>query len=299
MKKIFSKEFVIGISVIVALAILFFGIDYLKGINLFKPANFYEVNYDNVAGLEVAAPVTIDGYKVGQVREIEFNYEHPGKIKVTLALDTKLHPRKGTTAEIATSMLSGASIVLHLGKGDVLPVGSEIPPSSSPDLMTTLTDEIVPSATGVIKHADSLILDLNALVADPALLQSIHRLDGISANLLGASASINGTLSKQTPLLMRHVNSVASNLDTITVDLGQFSNKLSQLPLDKTVDNVNELTARLVEFSAQLNNQKSTLGLLMNDPELYNRLCRISADVDSLVVDIKKNPKRYISIKLL
>lgn len=299
MKKIFTKEFTIGISVIVAIAILFFGIDYLKGINLFKPANFYEVNYDNVAGLEVAAPVTIDGYKVGQVREIEFNYDHPGKIKVILALDTKLHPRQGTTARIEGSLLSGASIVLTLGHGEPLAIGSELTAATSPDMMATLTDEIVPAATGMMGHVDSLVLDINRLVADPALYQSIRRLDGISSNLLGASGTLNTTLTRQTPVLFRHVNSMAGNLDTITADLGVFSSKLRDMPIDQTVESVNELLANLTKFSNQLNNEKSTLGLMMNDPELYDRLCRISADVDSLVVDIKKNPKRYISIKLL
>lgn len=89
MKKIFNKEFIIGICVITAIVILIFGIDYLKGINLFSPANFYYASYDNVAGLEISSPVTVDGYKVGQVREIQFDYENPGKIKVLLALNKK------------------------------------------------------------------------------------------------------------------------------------------------------------------------------------------------------------------
>jgi phospholipid/cholesterol/gamma-HCH transport system substrate-binding protein len=98
---------------------------------------------------------------------------------------------------------------------------------------------------------------------------------------------------------MNSVGKIAVNLDTITTDLTKFSASLNNLPLDATMENVNRLTENLIAFSNQLNNQKSTLGLLMNDPELYNRLNQISADVDSLIVDIKKNPKRYISIKLL
>jgi phospholipid/cholesterol/gamma-HCH transport system substrate-binding protein len=300
MKKILSKEFAIGVSVIVALVILIFGIDYLKGINLFKSANFYYVNYDNVAGLEVAAPVTIDGYKVGQVRDIEFNYEHGGKIKVVLALDKKLVVREGTTAAITQSMLSGASITLNVGKSDkVLPYDSEIAAATAPDLMATLSNEIVPSATSLMQHVDSLLYNVNDLVSNPALLQAINRLDGISYNLLGATGGLNTTLNAQTPVLLNRVNNVAGNLDAITADLNDFSTQLKGLPLDKTVENVNELTANLIAFSQQLNNQKSSLGLLMNDPELYNRLTQISADVDSLIVDIKRNPKRYISIKLL
>ena len=78
-----------------------------------------------------------------------------------------------------------------------------------------------------------------------------------------------------------------------------MSLQLKQLPIGATVDNVNELTGNLAKFSNQLNNPNSTLGMLMNDPELYERINKVSADIDSLLIDIQKNPKRYISIKLL
>jgi phospholipid/cholesterol/gamma-HCH transport system substrate-binding protein len=208
--------------------------------------------------------------------------------------------REGTTAAITQSMLSGASITLNVGKSDkVLPYDSEIAAATAPDLMATLSNEIVPSATSLMQHVDSLLYNVNDLVSNPALLQAINRLDGISYNLLGATGGLNTTLNAQTPVLLNRVNNVAGNLDAITADLNDFSTQLKGLPLDKTVENVNELTANLIAFSQQLNNQKSSLGLLMNDPELYNRLTQISADVDSLIVDIKRNPKRYISIKLL
>ena len=98
---------------------------------------------------------------------------------------------------------------------------------------------------------------------------------------------------------MNNVNHVATNLDSITRDLIVLSAELKRLPISSTMDNVNEMTGNLAKFSNQLNSRESTLGLLMNDPELYNRINRLSADVDSLIVDLQKNPKRYISIKLL
>ncbi len=302
-KKIFSKELVIGVSVLLALAILFFGIDYLKGINLFKPANFYFVCYDNVHGLEVAAPVTIDGYKVGQVREIEFDYTNHGKIKVLLALDTKLRVPEGSTATIVQSMLSGASIELKMGKSkNILAVGSEIPPYTAPDLMSTISDEMIPTVNSILPRVDSLIYNLNLLVSHPAIYRSLAKAEGMVQNLYSGSEILNATLSsinRQTPPMLGRINSIAGNLDTITDDLTYFAKDLRSVPLAEIGNNVNELTARLTAFSQQLNDQKSTLGLLMNDPELYNRLCRVGADIDSLIVDIKRNPKRYISIKLL
>lgn len=303
-KNIFkSKELIIGISVLVALAILFFGIDYLKGINLFKPVNFYYVNYDRVDGLEVAAPVTIDGYKVGQVRDIEFNYEHPGKIKVLLALNPKLHLPQDTRAEIAQSLLSGASIALHLGSSQaMIEKGGEVTPMVAPDLMATVKDEIMPTVGNILPRVDSLMLNLNTLASHPSIYRSLNRIEGITGNLYDGTMLLNSTLGdirQSTPTMFGRVNNIATNLDTITGDLRYFSATLRDLPIDQSIQNVNELTERLIAFSNALNNEKSTLGLLMNDPELYNNLCKVSASVDSLILDIKRNPKRYISIKLL
>jgi phospholipid/cholesterol/gamma-HCH transport system substrate-binding protein len=207
---------------------------------------------------------------------------------------------EGTVAVIESGLLSGAYVNLKLGNSTkYVEVGSEIQTSSAPDLMASVSQEILPSVSSVLTKVDTLLYNVNNLASHPALTASIQRLDGISYNLLSATGGLNTTLTRQTPLLMNSVGKIAVNLDTITTDLTKFSASLNNLPLDATMENVNRLTENLIAFSNQLNNQKSTLGLLMNDPELYNRLNQISADVDSLIVDIKKNPKRYISIKLL
>ena len=106
-------------------------------------------------------------------------------------------------------------------------------------------------------------------------------------------------MRKDVPAFMHSARSVTTKIDTVSANLVALSAQLKQLPLSSTMDNVNEVTANLVRFSNQLNDQSSTLGKLTNDPELYNRLNRVTADIDSLILDIKKNPKRYISIKLL
>ncbi len=300
MKKLFSKEFIIGISVIVALVILFVGIDYLKGINIFKPANFYVANYENVAGLEVSAPVTIDGYKVGQVREINFNYTQPGKIEVLLALNKSLRIPEDSKAIIGTSLLNGASVEIKMGKSTkMLEVGGEVSTEVKPDMMADLSDNLLPSVQGILPKVDSLLFNINKLVSDPALLKSVQALEGITENINKASGGLNAVMSKQVPSVMSNASQVASNLNTITNDLVTLSAQLSKLPVANTMNNVNEITENLSKFSNQLNDKNSTLGLLMNDPELYNRLTKVTADIDSLLIDIQNNPKRYISIKLL
>lgn len=300
MKKIFNKEFAIGLSVIVAILILIFGIDFLKGINLFRPAHYYVAYYDNVDELTVSSPVLINGYKVGQVREVNFDYKKPGKIEVIMALDKNIRLTEGSRADIGSTLLSGARIEITMGAGpSLIPSGGEVPSGVKPGLMSSVQDGIMPAITSVFPKVDSLLYHLNVLVGDPALTASVRRLDGITGNLLATTNGLNSTMNSQVPRLANNAVRLTQSLDTVVGNLGLLSYQLKSLPLDATFDNVNQLTANLSQFSKQLNDKNSTLGLLTSDPELYNRITQVSADIDSLLVDIKKNPKRYISIKLL
>lgn len=300
MKTAQRKEFVIGLSVIVALVVLFFGIEYLKGVNLFKPSNFYYAEYENVAGLEIAAPVTVDGFKVGQVRDIQFNYDNPGKIKVLLALNKDLHIPDDSYATITSSLLNGAAIDIVLGHSkQYAEIGSTLKTQMGSDLMASLSEGLMPQVQSILPKIDTLLVGINRVVAHPALLQSIERLDGISGNVLDATAGLRSTLNSDLPIVMRNAGKITTSLDTVSRDLTVLSRQLRSLPLEPTLANVQSITKNLDEFSRQLNDPNSTLGLLMRDPELYRRLTTVAADVDSLLVDLKRNPKRYISIKLL
>lgn len=300
MKKLISKELIIGICAIAACLILFFGIDYLKGINLLNPSHYYYVNCSNVQGLDLSAPVTINGYKVGKVREITYNYEHPGKVKVLLAVDDKLQIPAGSYAEMSQTLLSGAFITIHLGDGtEMLERGSEIPIKESKDLIDAIASDVMPTVNQILPRIDSLIYNLNLVVSDPAIRTSIQRLDGITGDILSVTNGLKATVGRDIPVVMKNAKSLTTNLDSVSLNLMALATTLKELPLASTMDNVNQLTDNLNKFSVQLNNPNSTLGLLTKDPELYNRINRVAADVDSLIVDIKKNPKRYISIKLL
>lgn len=307
MKKLFNKEFIIGISVICAIVVLIFGIEYLKGINMLSPSNYYYVSYSNVSGLEVSAPVSIDGFKVGQVREISYDFDHPGKIKVLLAVDKKLKVPEDSYAEMASTLMGGAYIDIKMGKSKrMLAIGADIPAAESTDLMTAVTRDIMPSVNSILPKVDSLLYNLNMLVSDPALLTSVRRLDGITGNVYGITqdvhgmtAGLNSVVGREVPVILGNTRQLTTRLDSMSYNLGVLSYNLRQLPFNTTIDNLNATTANLEEFSRQLNDKNSTLGLLTSDPELYYRLNRVTADVDSLIVDIKKNPKRYISIKLL
>lgn len=300
MRRIFTKEVVIGLCVAVAILILCFGIEFLKGINLFRPANYYVAQYENVEGLEVAAPVTIDGFKVGQVREINFNYENPGHIEVLMALNKSLHLPVDSRAMIASTLLSGSYVEIKMGESsEMIPLGGEIQSGITPDLMSSLSNDILPSVGGITTKVDSLLIAVNKLVQDPSLKNSLQNIESLTENLTATSKNLNILMQNQVPGILRGANLAVTNLDTITANLSLLSEELNRLPLNQTMENVNGLTANLVKFTSNLNNPNSTLGELTQDSELYDRLNRLTADIDSLILDIKANPKRYISIKLL
>lgn len=283
-----------------AIAILCIGIEFLKGINVFKPANFYLAQYDNVAGLETAAPVTIDGFKVGQVREINFNYEKPGKVEVVLALNKHLMLPVDSRAIIGSTLLSGSYVEIILGKSEEkIPLGGYIETGMSPDIMESLSNDLLPSVASIMPKIDSLLVSINRLVSDPAITASLQNMETITKNVSQASENLNVILGREVPSILGNADVAAANLDSITRNLHLLSMELNRLPLSKTMDNVNQLTDNLAQFSSQLNDKNSTLGQLTSNPELYNRINRLTTDIDSLILDIKSNPKRYISIKLL
>lgn len=299
MKKIFRKEVLIGLIILIALAILFVGIDFLKGINVFKAANYYVATYTNVEGLAVSAPVSVNGFKVGQVREINYEYDNPGHVKVEISLDKNLKVPYGTQAVIKTDMLGTSTIELKMGADPAFhAVGDELEGVVASGLMDNVTNSLLPSVGNIMPKIDSLLTNLNAVVGDPALLNSMKRLDNITANLEAATSRLSVVMAKL-PAVTSDVKDITSNLVKGSDDLTKLTEKISGIPVDSLADNIAAITANLKELSEQLNDPNSTVGKLTHDPALYNNINSTISSLDSLFIDIKKNPKRYISIKLL
>lgn len=298
MKKRFSKEWAIGLSVLVALFIMVFGINYLKGINIFKDANYYYASYTNVAGLTQSAPVTVNGFKVGLVKAIEYEYDNPGHVLVELSLDKHLRVPQGTEAVISVDMLGTASVVLRMSDSkDYYNVGDRLVAVTDGGLMESVSNNIMPAVNALFPKIDSLLTAAATLASDPALAQSVRRLDAITANLETSTRLLSRTMAPM-PKITNSAAMTISRVDTVAANLAALSEELKNLPLNATLDNVNEVTSTLASLLKSLESDQSTLGLLMHDQRLYENLNATVASMDSLLIDIKKNPKRYISIKL-
>ena len=306
MKTKYSKELMIGLTVLITLLIIFFGIDYLKGVNVFKAANYYYASYTNVAGLAQSAPVTVNGYKVGLVREIQYEYDNPGHVKVELSLDRKLKVPAGSKAVLVTDMLGTSSIELQMSDSkDFHNVGDKLTGVNATGLMDNVTKDIMPALSSMVPKIDSLLTAVTALVTDPSTVNAVKRLDNVMANLETSTRQLSVVMA-QTPAIacdakvtMTNVKEISQNLTSISNDLAAATAELKKMPLDSTLTNIHNITASLDGVTRKLNSKDSSLGLLINDPTVYNNLAAATASLDSLLQDIKKNPKRYISIKLL
>ena len=297
MKRYFSKEALIAITVIISLCILYFGIEYLKGINLFKPANFYYAKFEKVDGLAVSAPVTINGFQVGQVREINYDYEK-NDISVLLSLNKDLRIPKESNVKLSVDMLGTAQLVLTLSDAtEYYNVGDEIPTGVVAGLMDAIGGAL-PQVNNLLPKIDSILTSINTILANPALNNSVSRLDAITADLQSSSNDLQRLMHNQVPGIMNNVNGITANLNSTTANINDLSADLRNMPLKETVDNANATMANLKLLSDNLNNKNSSLGLLMNDPTLYRHLDNAIASLDTLLTDLQRNPKRYVTFKV-
>ncbi len=292
-KKGLSKEAKIGIVTIVSIALLYFGINYLKGINLFKPVNHYFVTFDNVKDVSVSSPVFVEGFKVGLVRSIIYDYNTIGKITVEISLDNDMKVNKDSYVVIVNTFLSGAELHLHLNKyvSEYLKSGDTIEGRQGEDMMASVQNNLLPGVEALLPKIDSILIGLQALVTHPALTQSLNHIEKTTANLEISSRELNQLLRKDVPVIM-------SDLKVITSNFNQVSEELKGLDIQTTINSVNATLANVKLTTDRLNSKDNSIGLLLNDKSLYDNLNSTMDNASKLLIDFKEHPKRYVSFSL-
>lgn len=288
MKKFFTKEVKIALSVILSLVVLYVGIQFLKGINVTKPANHYYVTFNNVQDLMVSSPVTVEGFKVGLVHEMQYDYENNGQVRVMLNLDKQLRIPKGSKIILTKSLLGNATIVIEMNPyvSEYYTSGDVIEGMVASDMLSNVS-AMIPQIEALIPKLDSILVGVQTLVNDPALSTSISRLDNITADLAASSQSLSRVMRHDVPTVLSTANTVLCRVDT-------FATTLNNLPLQNTISSVNNIAGNLELTTARLNATDNTLGLLLNDHYLYDRLTGTVSSLDSLLIDIRLRPERYV-----
>lgn len=290
-----SKEIKIALVAVVGILVMYFGINFLKGVSLLASDNYYYITFKDIQGLGASSPIYADGYKVGTVDAIEFDYGQTEPIKVKANIDKNLRIPAGSKAEIEKDLMGNLKVHLLLANNprQRIEPGGTIPGIVEDGVMAKVA-EMVPVIEQMVPKIDSILNSLNALLADPALAASLHNIQTITGNLTVSTRELNTLmtgLNKQVPGMINRANGVLDNT-------GKLTSNLAALDVQGTLDRVNRTLANAEEFTQKLNSDKGTLGLLLNDKQLYNNLNATMRDADSLVVDLKHHPKRYVHFSL-
>ena len=287
-----AKEIRIALVAIIGVVLLFFGMNFLKGMSLFSSNNLYYMTFKDISGLSSSSPIYTNGYRVGVVKSVSYDYNNPGAdVKVEVDIDPKLQVPKGSTAEIVSDMLGNVRVNLIIdndGTGIIAP-GQTIPGEVNSGALGKVKD-LVPVIEKMLPKLDSILASVNTLVADPAIAGSLHNIQHITNDLTTTTRELNTLMAgvnKQVPTLMTKAGGVLDNATQLTGNLSAIDVAGTMAKVDATLANVQQLTTAL-------NNNQGTLGLLMKDRQLYNNLNKTMQSADSLLIDFKAHPKRYI-----
>lgn len=290
----YSREIKVGLLAVLALFLLYFGFNFLKGVNIFSPTHTYCGIYSNLKGLTEQAPVYVRGYKVGQVDRIVYDFSKEDAFCVYFSVDKNIAVPVGTEcALVSDGLLGGMALQLEMpfGENDAYAAGDTIPTTVVPGLMDALQNEVMTKLSGVLSQIDSLLATVNEQLEGDHLRHALKKVDDITADLAVTSAGIRGMMKEQIPALVTDVREAVA-------DVKIFADNLGSVDLAATVGKMDTTLNRLNELTENLNSTDGTLGLLLNDRQLYLNLTGAVADADSLLIDLKNNPKRYVHFSL-
>ncbi|UOG73969.1 MlaD family protein [Hymenobacter tibetensis] len=273
----------------------------MKGTNLLSSDRTYYATYDNVDGLTVGNPVILNGIKVGQVKNMELMPEQANRIKVSVELQKGVTVGDSTVASLSGSLLGSKTITLFLGKNSKVYDGGQELKSYT---VASITDAFQAKALPVLGTVDSTLTKVNSFLNKDARVS-------LQATLLNAQGSTEA-LRNLLVMNQRNINQITTNMAKLTSDLAvttkkfdriaanfsQLSDSLKGAPVGPAMRKLNatmtEAQGTMTTLNRSLNDQKGSLGKLMNDDSLYNNLNATAASTNSLLSDFQANPKRYV-----
>lgn len=294
--KFFTKEVQIALVAIAGIVVLFFGLSFLKGLSLFSNNNSYYVKFNDISGLSESSPVYARGYRVGVVKNIIYDYNKASDIIAEIDLDSRMNLPIGTAAQLESDMLGNIKINLLFPENiaSMLNRGDTISGTVSGGALAKVA-ALVPTVEKMLPKLDSILANVNILLADPALANSLHNIDHITSDLTTSTRELNvlmAQLNKDVPGMVTRANTVLDNTGQLTGKLNELDLAATMAKVDATLENVHQMTEAL-------NNNQGTLGLLMRDPELYRNLTATMQSADSLLIDLRAHPKRYVHFSLI
>jgi phospholipid/cholesterol/gamma-HCH transport system substrate-binding protein len=295
-KKYFTREVKVGIMAVIAVFVLYFGLNYLKGIDIFSSVSYYYGRYENIGGLVPSSPVFVKGFKVGQVEQIKYDFSKKESFVVKISVSKDIKLPKDTRIELYDEGIMGGKAIqliyepINLSQSMHAP-GDTIQTKMGIGLMAQISGDLVPKIESISTQADSLIRSVRVLVENKNLNKSMASIERTTADLAVSSSQLKKLMSKDVP-------SILNNVNVMTTDFRQISGNLKKIDYQSTFASIDHTIANLNLISEKMNSSEGTIGMLLNNKDLYINLSNTASSADKLLIDLQKNPKRYVHFSL-
>ena len=277
----YSRELKVGVLAIICLVILYFGFNFLKGVNIFSPTKVYVGQFDRMNGLTAQSPVYIKGYQVGLVEAIQYDFSRTPAFTVLVSIDKQIVLPQGTQmALVSDGLLGGGAIELQLPAlmNRAMPHqdGDTLMTQIVPGLMDNLQTGLLAQLDSVLTEATNLLATLNNEVEQGSLHATLQNIERITKDLTVSSRDIRQLTHAQLPELMHKVDNTVEGLQTIVTDVQSADIQSIILSLDSTIAVLNRA----------LQSEEGTLGLLLNDTQLHDNLNTTLRNLDAAVLNV-------------
>lgn len=305
-----SNETKVGILAALAIVIFVVGYNFLKGNDIFSNENKFYAQYDKVDGLAISKPVLVNGYQVGRVSALTL--QSNGQILAQFKIDPKYAIPNNTVARLeSTDLLGSKAVIFDLGNSIKYAVDGD---TLNANVQANLMDKVEPiqkKAQVIISKLDSLLSSVNTIL-NPEFQKNVNRSFASIArtleNLESTSKTVDGTVSIQAQrvdVILANAESISTNLknnnekiSSIMNNMNFFSDQLAKTQIQTTISNANKAVTELQTAVNKINNGTGSISLLLNDNKLYENLNNSAKNLDDLMIDVKANPKRYVSFSV-
>ncbi|MDG2109032.1 MAG: MlaD family protein [Flavobacteriaceae bacterium] len=297
-----SRELKTGVLILTCITIFIFGFNYLKGTSLLDKSKIISALYADVEGLVIGANITINGMNVGKVKNIDFN-ENYEKIMVTFSLRNDLTFSNQSKAQLYEAGLIGGkaiAIIPIYENGNVIKNGDVLPSDIKPGLTELVNQQIAPlqdKIEGLLTSADSLLAGVSNVMNYKTQNNLKLALQGLTESVENV-AKLTKNMNQIVKQNERNFKGTIDNLKSTSKNLNQLTDSLTQIPFNSTINNIEQTSEDLKTIISRLELGSGTIGKLLNEDELYNKLLGSSEGLEALLNDLKDNPKKYVHFSI-
>ena len=300
----FRKEVKVGILAVIGILMSVFSYNYLKGFNLFEKNRSFKIIYEKVDGLSVSNPVTLNGFKIGNVKKINFNPDNTKELIVDIIIENDVSFSKSSYAELyETGLIGGKAIAIIPDYSDdsVALDGDYLKGSIKPGL-TELVNQILPQVQLqleiVMKNAEIVLENINSLFDAETKAQLKSSVDDFS-NLTNQLSETSNAISK---LILENSQNISLSVENIRLSserISDISKSLSPKTIKDITTNLDSVLSNLKNISKNLNSGSGTFGKLINDDSVYQNLDSTINELKVLIEDVRNNPNKYINFSVI